>query len=331
VLVLFGAADASAYCRTRTCQLNAKAACTRDEATGCYSEGVAVYWSGDCLSYAIQRDGSLAQGISAEQVARLVEAGFRAWSDALCDAGGTPPLSALSQGSIACDAAEFNCQKPGENTNLILFRDDFESTDTFRFGVIALTTLTANIRTGQIFDADIEINSRDEEFVIDPPSADGAARDLRGVINHELGHLLGLSHPNVNSALMYADYQGTVLPAEDDAAGLCAIRGSKRSDPQCDVVTLPADTACLGQDVSCKTSQQVQQEMDSGCALGAPAAPGRGLAAQKPRDRGAWAGALFRACWLRRRRTAATASRCNTARAACRRARRCYRVPGSAV
>jgi hypothetical protein len=43
MLSLFAAADASAYCRTRTCQLNAKAVCTRDAATGCYSEGVAVY------------------------------------------------------------------------------------------------------------------------------------------------------------------------------------------------------------------------------------------------------------------------------------------------
>jgi hypothetical protein len=302
VLALF-AADASAYCRTRTCQLNARAACTRDAATGCYSEGVAVYWPSDCLSYAIQRDGSLAQGITAEQVAPLVEAGFRAWSEVSCDKGGTPPLSALSQGAIACAAAEFNCQDPEANSNLIVFRDDFEDTDSFRFGVIALTTLTANIRTGQIFDADIEINSRDEDFVIGEPPADSSARDLRGVINHELGHLLGLSHPNVTSALMYADYRGTVLPAEDDAAGMCAIRGEKDADPKCDVVALPSDTACLGPDVSCKSAQQTQQEMDSGCALGAPAAAGRGVPAQNERERHwAWAGALLLACWLRRRR-----------------------------
>ena len=294
MLAIFGAADARAYCRTRTCQLNAKAVCTRDAATGCYSEGVAVYWPSDCLSYAIQRDGSLAQGISAEQVAALVDAGFRAWSDVSCDDGGTPPLTARSQGAIACDAAEFNCRDPDNNSNLILFRDDFVNTDTFRYGVIALTTLTANIRSGQIFDADIEINSRDEQFVIGEPTS-SSARDLRGVINHELGHLLGLSHPNVTSALMYADYRGTVLPAQDDAAGMCAIRAGKRSDPQCDVDELPSDTGCIGQDVSCKTAQQGQQEMDSGCALGAPA--------RRPLDRHwAWAGALFLACWLRRRR-----------------------------
>lgn len=292
-LALFCAADASAYCRTRTCQLNSKAVCTRDEATGCYNEGVAVYWANDCLSYAVQRDGSIEQGISAEQVATLVDEGFRAWSDVTCKNGGTPPLTALSQGAIACDAVEFNCKEPEANSNLIVFRDDFVNTDTFRFGVIALTTLTANTRTGQIFDADIEINSRDETFVIGEPPQDSVARDLRGVINHELGHLLGLSHPNVTSALMYADYRGTVLPAADDSAGICAIRAGKSSDPKCDVTLLPADAGCVGKDVSCKAEQQAQQDMDSGCALARPGAP---------RDRRwAWAGALVLACWLRRR------------------------------
>jgi hypothetical protein len=246
------------------------------------------------MSYAIQRDGSVKEGITAEQVAPLVDAGFRAWSDVLCDDGGTPPLTALNQGVIVCEAAEFNCQDPEANSNLIVFRDDFENTNSFRFGVIALTTLTANIRTGQIFDADIEINSRDETFVIGEPPPGSTARDLRGVINHELGHLLGLSHPNVTSALMYADYRGTVLPAADDAAGMCAIRGGKRSDPKCDVVELASDTGCLGPDVSCKT-QATPQEDDSGCSVGAPAALGRDR-------RWALAGALFLACWLRRRR-----------------------------
>jgi len=55
-------------------------------------------------------------------------------------------------------------------------------------------------------------------------------------------------------------------PALQNPQGALRIdgRGGKRSDPQCDVVTLPSDTGCLGQDVSCKTAQQVQQEMDSG-------------------------------------------------------------------
>ena len=34
--------------------------------TGCYTEGAPVHWGSDCLCYAIQRDGSIKQGITAE-------------------------------------------------------------------------------------------------------------------------------------------------------------------------------------------------------------------------------------------------------------------------
>jgi hypothetical protein len=255
-----------------------------------------VYWGSDCLSYAIQRDGSLEQGITAEQLAPVVEEGFRAWSDVLCANSGSPPITALSQGSIACAATEFNCQVPEENSNVITFRDDFVDRDVFKAGVIALTTLTASTRTGQIFDADIEINSRDEEFVIGEPPPGSLARDLRGVLNHELGHLLGLSHSNASGALMQMDYRGTLLPADDDIAGICAIRKGASSDPECDVVELPPDAGCVGLDKSCKSQPPPPQaEEESGCTCALPAA--------SRKAGGGWVAGLLLGCWLRRRRS----------------------------
>ncbi|HKO92773.1 MAG TPA: matrixin family metalloprotease [Polyangiaceae bacterium] len=268
--------------------------CPSDPLTGCFTEGATVFWASDCLSYAIQRDGSIEQGITAEQLAPIVEEGFRAWGDVSCANGGTPPMTALSQGPIACDAAEFNCQVPELNSNLIVFRDDFVDRDVFREGVIALTTLTASTRTGQIFDADIEINSRDEEFVLGEPPAGSFARDLRGVLNHEIGHLLGLSHSKTRSALMYDDYRGTVLPAADDIAGICAIRKGTGSDPSCEVVELAPDAGCVGNDKSCKVQPPPPpEEEDPGCACALPAAGRRG--------HGAWVAALLLGGWLRRR------------------------------
>jgi len=296
-LVLLGAAEAHAYCRTRTCQLTRddNVPCPMDSLTGCYTEGAAVFWGSNCLSYAIQRDGSIEQGITAEQMAPIVEEGFRAWSDVLCANAGSPPITALSQGSIACAATEFNCQVPEENSNIIVFRDDFVDRDTFRAGVIALTTLTASIRTGQIFDADIEINSRDEEFVIGEPPPGSLARDLRGVLNHELGHLLGLSHSNARSALMNMDYRGTLLPTDDDIAGICAIRSGSSSDPECDVVELPPDAGCVGLDKSCRPpAASPPEEEESGCTCELPAS-GRNAP-------GGWVAGVLLACWLRRRR-----------------------------
>src|SRR4051812_11682319 len=86
-LLLLSAADAGAFCRTRTCQLRDDIPCPRDSLTGCYTNGVPVFWTGTCLSYAIQRDGSAALGISADQIAPIVADAFRAWSDVTCPNG----------------------------------------------------------------------------------------------------------------------------------------------------------------------------------------------------------------------------------------------------
>jgi Matrixin len=293
LVVGLAAADASAFCRTRTCQLSDKIPCPLDDLSGCYTSGSEVYWGNTCISYALQRDGSLALGITAEQVAPLVDEAFRAWSDVSCARGGSPPLSARSQGSIACDAVEFNCDVIEDNSNLIVFRDEFVDRREFRFGVIALTTLTANVKSGEIFDADIEINSRDEEFVLGPPPPGSFARDLQGVLNHEIGHLLGLSHPNVRGALMYFNYQGSLLPAEDDIAGICDALGGAANDPECSVVELPPDAGCVGSNGACSSQTKTVYPGSNGCAcqVGSNVA-GRGAG---------WLGWLAVACTLGRR------------------------------
>jgi hypothetical protein len=299
LVVLLAAGDAAAFCRTRTCQLYEKdVPCPRDEVTGCYTNGVPVFWADDCISYAIQRDGSIAQGITAAQVAPIVADAFRTWSEVACPGGGSPPLTALSQGTIACDATEYNCQSPEANSNLIVFKDAFVDTLAFHFGTIALTIITASKSTGRIYDADIELNSRDEDFLLGPVPEGSDARDLRGVLNHEVGHLLGLSHPYVRGALMYDSYEGTVLPAADDIAGICEIRAGSGSDPECAVTPLPSDAGCLGSDTSCRSvpaMMEIEQQQSASCnceLLGAASPPPRAWA---------WLSGLALACWLRRR------------------------------
>jgi hypothetical protein len=95
---------------------------------------------------------------------------------------------------------------------------------------------------------------------------------------------------------MNPDYQGTVLPTEDDVDGICAIRPGSDSDPECDVIELPPDAGCLGNDKSCKltpaVSGPVVEEQDSGCACALPIDNGQGG--------WGWAAALLGVTWLRR-------------------------------
>jgi hypothetical protein len=271
------APTAHAYCRTRTCEFRTDVDCRIDR-DGCSTVGEFVYWENQCIPFAIQRDGSDDENISAPELEQLVADGFDTWSSESCPGGGTPVLSAGSQGDIACDAVEYNCNDRAANSNIIMFRDNFANTRVgLRLGVIALTTLTANLVTGELFDADIEINSRDEDFEID---GDGQGvqpdepRDLRGVVNHELGHLLGLSHTETQGALMRAAYEGTFVPAEDDVSAICAALGRGASDPSCSVATLPAATECLGPDTSCP-SQSTTTDESNGCACELPGAGAR--------------------------------------------------------
>ena len=294
---LFSARQAAAFCRTRTCEFRSPTECPIDARTGCSEAGEYVYWKSGCISYAVQRDGSPVQKISAEQVADLLDEGFGVWSDVSCPQGGTPELSSARQGLIECSQVEFNCMAGDQNSNLVMFRDRFDSRDSaLQAGVIALTTVTANLVNGEIFDADIEINSRDEDFYIDTRDASRDARNLRGVINHELGHLLGLSHSKVGGALMRALYEGTTQPSSDDTAGLCEAFDSGGSDPACSVEPLESDAQCLGADSNCTSvASDTPTDSSGGCSC----REARSL----PTGPAAWGWALGFGLWSLRRKS----------------------------
>ncbi|MBI3182060.1 MAG: hypothetical protein HYZ28_07930 [Myxococcales bacterium] len=83
-------------------------------------------------------------------------------------------------------------------------------------GTIGLTTTTFGFRTGQIFDADIELNASphaDGDFFMfttinSPPcapeiiSATCVATDVQNTITHEVGHFFGLDHVEVMGSTM---------------------------------------------------------------------------------------------------------------------------------
>ena len=92
---------------------------------------------------------------------------------------------------VACHQTQYN--STGTNANIIMFQDT-KWTYIGADNTLAKTTVTYDNDTGEIFDADIEINHANNNFTINDDNVDF---DLQAVLTHEIGHFIqrtGLHH-----------------------------------------------------------------------------------------------------------------------------------------
>jgi hypothetical protein len=215
-----GAADASAFCLTRGCN-DKKQDCEYDE-NDCLTEGSGhlLHWGSACVSFDVQRDGSALRQIDYEAAHDAIRAGFSEWLSADCGGGVGPSIRVEDFGPVECRTAEYNQDSP--NANVFMFRDDGWPYDN-AIDTLALTTLIFNADTGEIYDADVEVNTFESDM-----SIQGGFGDIHfpSVITHEIGHFLGLSHSNVSGSTMRPSYApgatGMASIEQDDVDGICA-------------------------------------------------------------------------------------------------------------
>jgi hypothetical protein len=221
---LLGAARVEAYCRSTVCAGEAPGmsvqgkVCNPSEPDDC---GLELQWRQPCIGFNVQQDASN-QIDQATAEATLVQA-FAAWTSVDCGGAG-PSIQVFDLGPVACDALEYN-QHAG-NANALMFRDDgWPHGDALAGGnadTIALTTVTYDVDKGDIYDADIEVNTASFHFTTGDAMVDV---DLLGVLTHEAGHFLGMAHTLASGATMYPDYvngdTGLRTLEADDMAGIC--------------------------------------------------------------------------------------------------------------
>lgn len=225
---------ASAFCRTTT-----DGSFVWTPAKPCADKGVPLSWASSCVGWSVQRSASVQVDLATAR--SLVADAFAQWSGAACNAScggapGKPTITAQDLGPVDCGEVEYN--QKGDNANVVVFRDGAWPND----GVaLALTTVTYRLDTGEIYDADVEVQSNPLQVKLgikDPIASD--EYDLRSILTHEIGHFLGMAHTQAVNATstMFERYNAgqTFMRdiAADDACGICTIYPPTRK-ATCDV------------------------------------------------------------------------------------------------
>ena len=155
-----------------------------------------TYWKNPCVSFYLNEEGT--SHIAKDDVIRVVKKSIEAWNH--------PEVSSLEShysGLTDEDRIGYNPYIQ-ENANIIVFRDKEWNESP---AMMALTSVIQRNSTGEIYDADIEINTADYRYGIFEQDGSDVV-DLENTLTHEIGHVFGLGHSLNTKATMFP-YSGT--------------------------------------------------------------------------------------------------------------------------
>lgn len=258
-LLLAAPAPASAWCRMTTSLRSPTLAepCVLPDPTTEPPEQF-LAWQRPCSSIALSAS-ALSSDLTADEVYGVLGRSIATWEAVSC--GGVAIGVDLGVMDAQSTCVEPLYRDDGGNVNTIMFVQDWADRD-YDSAAFALTTVWHRRSTGEILDADMEINEQRGPYAICPPEgcSDERGVDLENVITHELGHYLGLAHSADMDATMFASsVAGETIKRDlspDDVAGICEVYPAGSPAGECDF------TPRGGLDLDC----------EQGCSVSTPGA-----------------------------------------------------------
>jgi hypothetical protein len=188
---------------------------------GCPAQGAKLFWPTSCVGFALNDRGT--QHLDPTATFETIRKAFKNWTEVPCPGGGNASFTFEDRGTVSCRTSEYN--KSGPNLNIIFFQDDdwhYRGID----GTLAKTSVTYNDETGEIYDADIEVNAAYNEITIGS-APQKVEYDLLSIMTHEIGHFVGIAHSGKPGSVMSKTYSpGTTEMRQlsaDDVNAICAI------------------------------------------------------------------------------------------------------------
>lgn len=220
---LLAASSAQAYCRTTTVH---EPVPYDPVESGCWTQGKPLAWAaGQRIPYALTKSSSAS--ISLRDATHVAHLAFDTWNAAACN-GGSPNVQAYDDGPVAPEASSNDCglhpcdPSVHDGLHVIVFDDASWPFDDPN-NTLAMTTVTYGVDSGEIYDADVQINTWQHPIsAVEPP--ENGKFDLQSILTHEAGHFFGLAHATSPTPIMYAQYQpGHTHLTQDDVDAICAV------------------------------------------------------------------------------------------------------------
>lgn len=216
-------------------------------------------WRHRCSSISVSSaappDAVTSPVITRDTLRTVIGRSIATWTSVDCSGTSTGlDVTVLTEENACTRAVHY---RGGRNVHSIVFVGSGWATERMHDArALAVTYVWHDPATGEILDADMELNEELKNFVVctlpncaDVVPLDSSVADLENALTHEMGHYFGLAHtPDDREATMFAEANpGETLKrdlAADDIAGICSIYTTTPLPDACD----PTPTGGLGLD-----------------------------------------------------------------------------------